>query len=37
MITHINASMTSTPTGGAPKVSEELHGQRKWMKVWRKV
>jgi len=23
--------------GGAPKVHEELHGQRKWMKEWRKV
>jgi len=23
--------------GGAPKVHEELHGQRKWMKEWRQV
>jgi len=23
--------------GGAPKVREELHGQRKWMKEWRQV
>jgi len=23
--------------GGAPKVHEELHVQRKWMKEWRQV
>jgi len=23
--------------GGAPKVYEELHWQRKWMKEWRQV
>jgi len=23
--------------GGAPKVHEELYGQRKWMKEWRQV
>jgi len=23
--------------GGAPKVNEELHGQRIWMKEWRQV
>jgi len=27
----------SRPSGGAPKVHEELHGQRKWMKEWRQV
>jgi len=26
-----------SPNGGAPKVHEELHGQRKWMKEWRQV
>jgi len=23
--------------GGAPKMHEEFHGQRKWMKEWRQV
>ena len=26
-----------TDSGGAPKVHEELHMQRKWMKEWRQV
>jgi len=29
--------ISSCRLGGAPKVHEELHGQRKWMKEWRQV
>ena len=32
-----NRSLYLSLNGGAPKVHEELHGQRKWMKEWRKV
>jgi len=31
------ATLKMSGCGGAPKVHEELHGQRKWMKEWRQV
>ncbi|QCD86111.1 hypothetical protein DEO72_LG3g632 [Vigna unguiculata] len=30
-------ALSARGIGGAPKVHEELHGQRKWMKEWRQV